>query len=269
MGHHSAFICRLMNHASHPRGLWSLDELTSSDAHDLLATARALKQAKGHGLPLKGKHVAVLSEQRDGAAADVFTAAARGLGAQVTHIHPSASRLTEAGGMQQTARILGRLYDAIECEGMAQTSMFELMRAAAVPVFNVLAQTCHPTRLLGDLMTMQEISGGPCCEMTLCVLGDERAPWSVAWRQMGGVTGMAVVAGAAAVAGAVPMPAGPAARTARPIGFVCDPDGDRCADGQPALTVLGRDGPNAVSLARQQMTNHRFIVQALLTHTIN
>ncbi|MDE2296650.1 MAG: hypothetical protein KGK18_00630, partial [Burkholderiales bacterium] len=70
-----------MNQVLNQRGLWSLDELTAPLAQALLATARAIKQAKGHGQPLKGKHVAVLCECDPGGAADVYSAAARGLGA--------------------------------------------------------------------------------------------------------------------------------------------------------------------------------------------
>jgi ornithine carbamoyltransferase len=248
-----------MNQTLHPRGLWSLDELTSSDAQALLSTARALKQIKGGGAPLRGKHVALLCERPLRAAADVFTAAARGLGAQVTRIRPSASRLTETDDLHDAARILGRLYDAIECDGMSQAFMLELARTAAVPVSNVLLQERHPTRMLADVMTMQEIGARSFDKLTVRVVGDERAPWSAAWRQMSAVTGIGVVAGTPQV---------PAVEPLR-IAFVCDPQGARCADGQPALVVLRRDDPRVVSLASRQVVNHRFVVQALLTHTIN
>ena len=252
-----------MNQALHSHGLWSLDELSSSDAQTLLATARALKRARGRGVPLRGKHVAVLCERPHGIAADVFTAAARGLGAQVTRIRPSTSRLTESGDMHDTARVLGRLYDAIECDGMSQAFMLELTRTAAVPVSNVLLRDRHPTRMLADLMTMQEVSAGPMGELMMCVVGDEQAPWSVAWRQMAAVTGIGVSFGAAL---ALAEQAGQAPQI---IAFICDPQGARCTDGQPALMVVTRDDARAVSLARRQVANHRFVVQALLAHTVN
>ncbi len=249
-----------MNQVLHQRGLWSLDELTASQAHTLLATARAIKQAKGHGLPLKGKHVAVLCEHAPGAAVDVYTVAARGLGAQVTSIRPSESRLTESGDLRAMARILGRLYDAIECDGMDPESMLELATSAAVPVSNVLLQERHPTRMLADLMTMQEVSAGPVSALTVCVIGDECSPWSLAWRKVAAVCGLVFFAGA---------PCEAADSAVRPTVFMCDPQGSRCTDGQPALTVAGQGDRRTVSLARQQVTNHRFVVQALLSHIIN
>lgn len=249
-----------MNQVLHQRGLWSLDELTAPDARALLATARAFKQAKGHGLPLKGKHVAVLCECPPGAVADVFTVAARGLGAQVTSIRPSESRLVDSDDIRAMARILGRLYDAIECDGMDPAFMLELARTAAVPVTNVLLQDRHPTRMLADLMTMQEFSAGPVEALTVCVVGDERSPWSVVWREFAAVCGLVVFAGD---------PCEAVDLATRPIVFVCDPQGARCSDGHPALKMAGSGSRRAVSLARQQVTNHRFVVQALLSHTIN
>ena len=248
-----------MNQVLHQRGLWSLDELTAHQAQALLATARAIKQAKGHGQPLKGKHVAVLCECGPGDATDVYSAAARGLGAQVTCIRPSESRLTDSGDIRAMARILGRLYDAIECDGMDPAFMLELASSAAVPVSNVLLQERHPTRMLADLMTMQEVSAGPVGALTVCVIGDERSPWSVAWRQVAAVCGVVVLAGA---------PGERAAPVVRPIVFVCDPQRSRCTDGQPALLAVGGDNPRGASLARRQVANHRFVVQALLSHSI-
>lgn len=252
-----------MNQALHARGLWSIDALSSSDAHTLLTTALAFKRAKSPIAPLKGKHLALLCEHPRGHTADVYTAAATGLGAQVTRIRPSASRLNESSELRDTARVLGRLYDAIECDGMGEALMLELARAAAIPVSNVLMHERHPIRLIADLMTMQEVGARPARELTMCVVGDEQTPWCQAWRQMAALTGVGVLAGRADVLAAEAARAGPG------IAFVCDPQGPRCADGQPALLAVARDDARSVSLARRQVTNHRFVVQALLTHTLN
>ena len=115
-----------MNQQLHKRGLWSIDELSSDDVQTLLATARSLKQAQGRGVPLKGKHMAVLGDRSAGTGSDVFTMAALGLGAQVTHIPPRTLRLTASGDMGDAGRILGRLYDAIECDGMGEAFMLAL-----------------------------------------------------------------------------------------------------------------------------------------------
>jgi ornithine carbamoyltransferase len=245
--------------------LWSLDVLTPLDAHALLSVARSLKQAPGGVVPLKGKHVALLCERPPRPGDDVFSMAARGLGAQVTRIRPQTARLAGAGEIGEIgdmARMLGRLYDAIECDGMNPALMRELLRAAAVPVSNVLRRERHPTRMLADVMTMMELSPGPRAEISVWVLGDEQAPWSVAWRRIGNVTGIAVQSGTGL------RPPGPEPAAAPDIAFVCDPHGPRCADGQPALVALRRNDPHAVSLAARQVVNHHYVVQALLAQTI-
>ena len=245
-----------MNQKLHQRGLWTLDDLSAADAQTLLTTARALKQAQGRGLPLKGKHVAVLGDSRPGGETDVFTAAALGLGAQVTRILPNTLRLAAKGDRRDTARVLGRLYDAIECDGMGQAFMLELKGAAAIPVSNVLMPDRHPTRMLADLMTLQEIGACPIDALTLCVAGEEGTPWSVAWRRIAALTGIAIV------------PVALAERHPRPVCFLFDPLGATCADGQPTLRMtVGNVGPG-VSLASRQMTNHRHVVEALLAQTV-
>ncbi len=245
-----------MNQELHPRGLWTLDDLSTADAQTLLTTARALKQAQGRGLPLKGKHVAVLGDSHPGGETDVFTEAARGLGAQVTRILPKTLRLAAMGDRRDAARVLGRLYDAIECDGMGRAFMLELKGAAAIPVSNVLMPDRHPTRMLADLMTLQEISAGPIDALTLRVAAEEGAPWSVAWRQIAAVTGIVVVTETSR---------NPASH---PTGFLCDPLGALCADGQPALLVIDRDDRPGTSLACQQVINHRYVVQALLVQSV-
>ena len=245
-----------MNQKLHQRGLWTLDDLSAADARTLLTTARALKQAQGRGLPLKGKHVAVLGDSRPGGETDVFTAAALGLGAQVTRILPNTLRLAAKGDRRDTARVLGRLYDAIECDGMGQAFMLELKGAAAIPVSNVLMPDRHPTRMLADLMTLQEIGACPIEALTLCVAGEEGTPWSVAWRRIAALTGIVVV------------PETLRNAAAQPIGFLCDPLGALCADGQPAFLVMDRAGRPGVSLACQQVINHRYVVQALLAQSV-
>jgi ornithine carbamoyltransferase len=108
----------------------------------LLARAQALKQAANAGkppLPLKGKYFGLVSEQPDSEAALLFTAAAAGLGAQVAQIRPSVARLGADDDIEQAALWMGRLYDAIECQGVAAGVVRRMRAAAGVPVFDGMA----------------------------------------------------------------------------------------------------------------------------------
>jgi ornithine carbamoyltransferase len=168
-----------MNHALlHHRNLWSLDALSSGDLASLLRTAESLKAAAAAGRPqqpLRGKNIAVMCESGDDQAAQGFTAAASALGARVSYIRP--------GAPKDTASLLGKLYDAIECEGLPDDVVRELERGAGRPVFNGLGEARHPLRVLGDLMTLREHSGKPLNEIRVCLRADPDSPASRAWRQ--------------------------------------------------------------------------------------
>ena len=236
------------------RSLWSLDNLSSADVLALLDTASALKKADQEGRPqrpLRGKNIAVMCETPGDPALASFTAAATALGAQVAHIRPSSSRITQPDASHETALVLGRLYDAIECEGMPLSLVQEVERTAGRPVFNGLADAHHPLRVLGDLMTMREHSSKPLNETTLCLLGDEHSPERAAWRRAAVLTGLALRT----------TPSDTAAD------FLWDAESTtRCSDGR---TQLACSCPTEhVPLAREQVDNHHFTLQALLCSTV-
>ena len=122
-----------------------------SDA--LLASARLLQHAEPgadtHCL-LRGKNLGLVCESEEDADAIFFRDAASALGASVSHIRPDLSLQGGGAGadLVRTARILGRLYDGVECQGLAATIVRQLRREAGVPVFDGLAGISHSTALL-------------------------------------------------------------------------------------------------------------------------
>jgi len=126
----------------------------------LLATARLLQRDDGQGaqssrLLLRGKNLGLVCESEGDADALLFRTAASALGASVSHIRPDpASGDPAAGtGLLDSARVLGRLYDGIECQGLAPTLVQRLGREAGVPVFDGLAGANHPTAKLVQRLT--------------------------------------------------------------------------------------------------------------------
>jgi ornithine carbamoyltransferase len=109
----------------------------------LLAQAQALQHAARAGqalLLLKGRRLALLCEDRQTTEAQRFQQAAAALGAHVAHVRPSLSALSNPQDVQHTARMLGRLYDAVECQGMPAGVVRQLGEYAGVPVFDGLAR---------------------------------------------------------------------------------------------------------------------------------
>jgi ornithine carbamoyltransferase len=76
--------------------------------------------------------------------------------------------------MNDTARVLGRMYDGIEYRGFGQEIVEELARYAGVPVWNGLTNEFHPTQILADFLTMMEHSDKPLHQVSFAYLGDAR-----------------------------------------------------------------------------------------------
>jgi ornithine carbamoyltransferase len=73
-----------------------------------------------------------------------------------------------------TARVLGRMYDAIEYRGANQVDVEALAEHAGVPVYNGLTAEWHPTQMLADFLTMHEASGKPYDALSYAFVGDCR-----------------------------------------------------------------------------------------------
>jgi len=101
---------------------------------------------------LRGKRLALLCETEPHMAADLFCRAARALGAEVSHVRPGLAEPALPAMLRETARTLGRLYDGIECRGLAAAVVKGVRRDACVPVFDDLAGEAHPTARLAALL---------------------------------------------------------------------------------------------------------------------
>jgi ornithine carbamoyltransferase len=127
--------------------------LEPADAHTLLANARQLERAaqtRQLGNLLRGKNLALLCETEATVEAALFRGAAEELGARVAHIYPSLSKLSSSRGLQDTARTLGRLYDAVECQELSAEIVRQIGIGAGVPVYDGVASARHPTAALAE-----------------------------------------------------------------------------------------------------------------------
>jgi ornithine carbamoyltransferase len=154
-----------------------LDDFSPEEIIYLLDLAAELKAAKKEGREeqkLTGKEIALIFEKDSTRTRCAFEVAAYDQGAHVTFIGPSGSHMGHKETAKDTARVLGRMYDAIEYRGFAQTEAEELARWAGVPVYNGLTDEWHPTQILADFLTFREHLGKPLDEVVFCYLGDAR-----------------------------------------------------------------------------------------------
>jgi ornithine carbamoyltransferase len=95
-------------------------------------------------------------------------------GAHVTYLDPGGSQLGHKESIADTARVLGRMYDAIEFRGSAHSDVEELAAHAGVPVYNGLTDEWHPTQMLADFLTMRESGHQSYDAITYTYMGDAR-----------------------------------------------------------------------------------------------
>ena len=157
------------------RSFLSLRDFTSAEIGFLLKLAGDLKSAKYGGYEqqrLCGKEIALIFEKNSTRTRVGFEVAAYDQGAHVTYVGPSGSHIGHKETIKDTARVLGRVYDAIEYRGFGQNVVEELARWAGVPVYNGLTDEFHPTQILADLLTMREHSEKPLPQIAFAFLGD-------------------------------------------------------------------------------------------------
>jgi ornithine carbamoyltransferase len=159
------------------RHLMKLADFTPEELTYLLDLAAELKAAKKDGREeqkLVGKEIALIFEKDSTRTRCAFEVAAYDQGAHVTFIGPSGSHMGHKETVKDTARVLGRMYDAIEYRGFGQESAEGLARWAGVPVYNGLTDEWHPTQILADFLTFREHLDKPLDEVVFCYLGDAR-----------------------------------------------------------------------------------------------
>jgi ornithine carbamoyltransferase len=161
----------------HGRHLLTLNEYSAEEITyllDLAAELKAAKKARREEQHLKGKEIALIFEKDSTRTRCAFEVAAYDQGAHVTYLGPTGSHIGHKETVKDTARVLGRMYDAIEYRGFGERVADELAQWAGVPVYNGLTDEWHPTQILADFLTFREHAGKPLSEVVFCYLGDAR-----------------------------------------------------------------------------------------------
>ncbi|HOZ15852.1 MAG TPA: ornithine carbamoyltransferase [Tenuifilaceae bacterium] len=159
------------------RNFLKLLDFTPKEIQYLLDLSLDLKKAKyaGNEIPrLKGKNIVLLFEKDSTRTRCAFEVAAYDQGAHVTYLGPAGSQMGKKESMEDTARVLGRMYDGIEYRGYSQEIVETLAKYSGVPVWNGLTTEFHPTQILADFLTMREHSSKPLNEVAFCYMGDAR-----------------------------------------------------------------------------------------------
>ncbi|MDO4684745.1 MAG: ornithine carbamoyltransferase [Candidatus Saccharibacteria bacterium] len=144
------------------RSLLSLKDYTPAEIRLLLDTAHEYKRLKYVGVPHRiheGKNIALLFEKTSTRTRCAFTVAANDLGVAPEFLGANDIQLGKKESVEDTAKVLGRMFDGIEFRGFDHKVVEQLAEHAGVPVWNGLTDEFHPTQILADFLTIEEHTG--------------------------------------------------------------------------------------------------------------
>ncbi len=159
----------------HGRSFLTLKDYSKEEIRYLLDLAHQLKKEKKEGRlgdRLKGKNIVLLFEKTSTRTRCAFEVAGHDEGANVTFL--SNSQMGKKESIEDTAKVLGRMYDGIEFRGFEQSTVEALAKHSKIPVWNGLTDVDHPTQTLADFLTIEEHLDKPLNEVKFVFTGDIR-----------------------------------------------------------------------------------------------
>ncbi len=144
------------------RSFLKLLDFTTEEIQYLLELAKDFKRLKRTNTPhkyLTGKNIVLLFEKTSTRTRCSFEVAGNDLGMGVTYLDPGSSQMGKKESLEDTAKVLGRMFDGIEYRGFDQQVVEDLSKYAGIPVWNGLTTQFHPTQMLADVLTIEENFG--------------------------------------------------------------------------------------------------------------
>lgn len=158
------------------RSFLKLLDFSSDEIRYLINLSKNFKDMKRAGVPhryLEGKNIVLLFEKTSTRTRCSFEVAGYDLGMGVTYLDPGSSQMGKKESIEDTARVLGRMYDGIEYRGFSQELVETLAEYSGVPVWNGLTDLFHPTQMIADLLTIEE-NFGYLKDLKFTYMGDAR-----------------------------------------------------------------------------------------------
>ncbi|XBC42119.1 MAG: ornithine carbamoyltransferase [Buchnera aphidicola (Meitanaphis elongallis)] len=155
-----------------------LSDFRNDDIKYIIKVAKFLKNSKKNDKEiryLKNKKIVLIFEQESTRTRCAFEVAAFDQGANVTYLGPGNTHLGYKESIQDTARVLSRMYNGIQYRGHNHKTIEILGKYANVPIWNGLTKKFHPTQILADLLTMKEtLSSKSLSNISCAYVGDTK-----------------------------------------------------------------------------------------------
>lgn len=179
------------------RSFLTLMDFSQEEIRYMLDLAHDLKAKKKQGIlgkSLEGKNIAIIFEKTSTRTRCSFEVGCKDEGGNVTFIDPVSSQFGKKESVEDSAKVLGRMFDGIEYRGFSQKTVEDLAKFSGVPVWNGLTDVDHPTQILADMLTIEEHIDKPLNEVKVAFVGDIRNNMSYAWMYGAAKMGMHFVA---------------------------------------------------------------------------
>ncbi len=155
------------------RDLCSIADLSTEEAHAILALAHRVKREPGafrHALD--AKQIVMFFEKDSLRTRLTFEAAMNTMGGSAMFVDQTQSPLGERESLADMSRNVERWVQAIVLRTYAHETITEMAQYAACPVINALSDHEHPRQALADFMTVQERFGGSVRGVHFTYVGD-------------------------------------------------------------------------------------------------
>jgi len=140
----------------------TLKDFSSEEIVFLVDLSIKLKSEKLSGIHknrLKNKSIAMIFEKTSTRTRCATSVACFDEGGHAEFLGKADIQMGKKESIKDTARVLGRMFDAILFRGFKQKVVEELSKYSGIPVINGLTDEYHPTQIIADLMTIKEIYG--------------------------------------------------------------------------------------------------------------
>ena len=158
------------------RSFLTLLDFSPEEIRYLLYLSKKVKNESKKGKifhRFEGKTLAMLFEKRSTRTRCAFETAFGEEGGHPVFLSTADIQLGGKESLEDTARVLGRMFSAIQFRGFKQETAETLAKYSGVPVYNGLTDLYHPTQALADFLTFEE-NFGSAKGRTLCYVGDGR-----------------------------------------------------------------------------------------------
>lgn len=164
------------------RSFLTLMDFTPEEIRYMLDLGHELKAKKKAGIKgdlLEGKNVCLIFEKTSTRTRSSFEVAMLDEGGHAVYLDNS--QVGKKESIEDSAKVLGRIYDGIVFRGYSQKTVEDLAKYSGVPVWNALTDDDHPTQILADMMTIEEHIKKPLKDVKVIFVGDVRNNMSYAW----------------------------------------------------------------------------------------